>query len=106
PDGLREYLGIGVPGLDSCGSISSQPNPSNGGIRQARIFSYSYRQDSLLATQQINWNGVKLFNQQTGPTFTWTYSDSGRELIEADPLQGQVAWYPLDRSSATLSTKQ
>lgn len=104
-DGLREYLGVGVPNQDSCGSINSQPHPTNGGIEQKRLFSYSYRNDDLLASLQVNWNGVTYFNQQTPPTFSWTYTDSGREYTETDPLTGQVAYYPRT-GSATLRTKQ
>jgi RHS repeat-associated protein len=104
PDGLREYLDIGVAGKDSCGSITSGPNPGNGGIRQAQLFRYSYTNDGLLATQQVNWNGVQV-NQET-PTFNWTYTPSGREDKEIDPLQGMTAWYPGGQTSATISSKK
>ena len=104
PDGLREYLAAGLPGTDACGSISSQGHPANGGIRQAQLFRYSYRNDGLLATQQINWNGIQI--NQAPPTFSWVYTPSGREKTETDPLMGeQVPMPPNYTSNVTMQAK-
>jgi RHS repeat-associated protein len=81
-DGLREYLSIGLPG-DICGSIPPRSHPSNGGISQQNIFSYSYQTDGPLATQQVNWLGVNWGGKNT---FSWTYTPSEREVTETDPL--------------------
>ncbi|HVN69528.1 MAG TPA: hypothetical protein VMU38_07770, partial [Candidatus Binatia bacterium] len=95
PDGMRAYLGIGEPSLDSCGTntngITAQ-NPSNGGIRQPQIFSYAYTEDGLLGTQLVNWGS----NHET---FSWTYTPSQRETSETDPLYQQVAYQPPNGST-------
>jgi YD repeat-containing protein len=87
PDGLREYLSIGPSSVDKCSDIPQQKNPSNGGISQPNIFSYSYEHDGHLTTQQVNWITAQ-------ETFSWNYAPSGRELTETDPLHNAQACMP------------
>jgi Domain of unknown function (DUF6531) len=103
-DGLRNHLSIGIAGTDSCGTIPQRSNPSNGGISQPNIFSYSYRNDGLLKSQQVNWLGINWGNGT--PTFTWTYSPSERETSETDPLYNQsVSIPPGGGGNTTIGTK-
>jgi YD repeat-containing protein len=106
PDGLREYLTIGSAGggYSTCSQVPNQGNPGNDGISQYRLFSYSYRNDGLLATQQVNWNGAQI-NQQT-PTFSFAYTPSGRELSENDPLTETTAYPPYSTGGTQLIAKQ
>lgn len=88
PDGMREYLSIGLIG-DSCGSIQYRMSPSNGGISQQNLFSYSYTMDGLPSTQQVNWGSLSLPD-----TFSWAYYPSGREQWAKDPLWGKSVGIP------------
>jgi RHS repeat-associated protein len=85
-DGMREYLSIGLPS-DTCGSIPQRSQPSNGGISEQNLLSYSYTNDALPLTEEVNW----LSNQEL---FSWTYTPSERELTETDPLTGQSVALP------------
>lgn len=101
-DGLRNHLSIGIAGTDTCGSITQQ-NLQNA-IRQPNIFSYSYRNDGMLKSQQVNWLGIT-WGSGT-PTFTWTYSPSERETSETDPLNGQTVNIPPGGGgNTTIGTK-
>jgi YD repeat-containing protein len=98
-DGLREYVSIGDENKDSCGSITSQNLPSNGGIRQNQIFSYAYRQhDGLLTSQKVSWN-------ENTENFAWVYTPSERETTETDPLNTAVVQTPPDWTTTTLGQK-
>jgi RHS repeat-associated protein len=104
-DGLRSYLGIGMLS-DSCGTntagIPQRANPSNNGISQPKLFSYSYRNDGLTATQQVNWS------TNAAQTFSWSYSPSGRQISQTDPLNNQKVLIPPNNTppGTTLGTKQ
>jgi RHS repeat-associated protein len=99
-DGLRSYLGIGLTS-DNCGSntmgIPQRANPSNNGISQPKIFSYSYRNDGLTATQQVNWS------TNAAQTFSWSYSPSGREMSQTDPLNNQKVLIPPNNTPPGVS---
>jgi YD repeat-containing protein len=86
-DGVREYLSIGSAAVNNCSAIQQQKSPSNGGISQPNIFSYSYEHDGRLATKQVNWISSKA-------TFSWTYTPSGRELSQTDPLYNAKSCLP------------
>jgi YD repeat-containing protein len=100
PDGLREYQSIGDENKDTCGNITSQSQPINGGIRQNKILSYSYRQhDGMLLSEEVNWNG-------NVENFTWNYTPSERETTQTDPLNSQtVEMAPYYNTTTTLGAK-
>jgi len=98
-DGLREYLSIGLIG-DTCGSIPYRANPSNGGISQQRILSYSFTEDSLPASQQVNWGSLK------PDTFSWLYYPSGRVEKQIDPLSGQTVSVPQGGGAGSQFSKK
>jgi len=106
-DGLRSYLGIGVPGSDTCGGntngITAGSTPSNHGIRQPQLFRYAYRNDGLLKNQQVNWLNLQI--NGAVPTFLWTYGDSGRELTETDPLNNAQVTVPPSNTNVTMGQK-
>jgi hypothetical protein len=104
PDGLREYLSIGDPLKDSC-SQNINGSPGNGGIRQQNIFSYAYTEDNRLATQLLTWGNVSIGKGSYINTFAWTYTPSGRESTETDPLTSETVSIP-NNGSTTLGAKQ
>jgi hypothetical protein len=98
---MRSNLSIGLL-TDTCGSIPQRNNPSNGGISQQNIFSYSYRNDGMPKTQQVTW--LNSFQK----SFVWTYSLNERELTEQDLLYGDhpVGMPPGGGGNTTIGQKQ
>lgn len=103
PDGLRESLSVGNADLgiqqNACNGITANPNPANGGISQPNLFLYAYSGDGRLAEQDATWGTNPLMPDVE--RFKWTYTPSGRELTETDPLTGSDAYVP---NSRTLHT--
>jgi RHS repeat-associated protein len=83
PDGMRSSLSLTVPSLS---------------FNQSNLFEYSYRADgqrSSLVTAIGAGNN----------TFSWTYSNAGRELSQSDPLVGMTTVNSIGVTEYTIATK-
>jgi len=83
PDGMRSSLGLSVPGLT---------------FSQSNLFVYSYRADGQRSSLV---SAIGAGNN----TFSWTYTNAGRELSQSDPLVGMNTGSVSAASPYNIGTK-